>query len=247
MDGCVALREIVLDTETTGIDAKAGDRLIEVGCVELLDHVPTGRSFHRYVNPQRRVSDGALAVHGVSDAFLADKPLFADVAAAFVEFCADARLVIHNAAFDVGFLNAEFARLGASAPPAIVLSEVVDTLLLARRKHPNAANSLDALCLRYGIDTARRTKHGALVDAEILAEVYIELLGGKQTSLGLPVAGEPAAAATAGLSPDAAARTRPAMRARLTAAEREAHAAFVPTLGAAPLWRDYIIEDTAGS
>lgn len=237
----MAIREIVLDTETTGIDAKAGDRLIEIGCVELLDHVPTGRDFHRYINPQRPVSEGALAVHGLTDAFLADKPLFADVLDDFLAFCGDGRLVIHNAAFDVGFLNAEFARLGAAAPRAIDLADVVDTLHLARRKHPNAANNLDALCARYGIDNSRRTKHGALVDAEILASVYIELLGGKQTSLGLMPAEEEEAASGPGEVAAAVQRTA-AARSRLSPAERAAHAAFVATLGGAAVWREYIEE-----
>ena len=179
------LREIVLDTETTGTEAKGGDRLIEIGAVELLNHIPTGRTFHRYCNPQRPVSEGAFNVHGLSDAFLSDKPVFAAIVGDLLAFLADGRLVIHNAPFDVGFLNMEYARLGADAPPPIRLEDVVDTLPMARRKHPGAANNLDALCSRYGIDNTRRTKHGALLDAQILAEVYVELLGGKQTSLGL--------------------------------------------------------------
>ncbi|WP_336488655.1 DNA polymerase III subunit epsilon [Methylobacterium nigriterrae] len=238
------LREIVLDTETTGTDARGGDRLIEIGCVELLNHIQTGKSFHRYVNPQRAVSEGAFAVHGLSDAFLADKPVFAEVVDAFRDFCGDARLVIHNAPFDVGFLNAEFARLGAAAPPAIDLEAVVDTLLMARRKHPGAANNLDALCARYGIDTARRTKHGALLDAQILAEVYVELLGGKQTSLGLAAVEADAAGALAlpGSSDPVAIGPR-SVRARLTPGERARHEAFLGTLGANAIWREYIGED----
>ncbi|KQT19913.1 DNA polymerase III subunit epsilon [Methylobacterium sp. Leaf399] len=232
------LREIVLDTETTGTDAKGGDRLIEIGCVELVNHIQTGVNFHRYCNPQRPVSQGAFAVHGLSDAFLADKPLFADIVADLVAFCGDSPLVIHNAPFDVGFLNAEFARLAAAAPPPIVLESVVDTLQLARRKHPGAANNLDALCVRYGIDTARRTKHGALLDAQILAEVYMELLGGKQTTLGLTAL---TASQDPGLAPGdevGAAAPRRA-RSRITPAEREAHAAFCATLGGTPVWSDY--------
>ncbi|KAB1075623.1 DNA polymerase III subunit epsilon [Methylobacterium planeticum] len=238
------LREIVLDTETTGTDAKGGDRLIEIGCVELLNHIQTGKTFHCYVNPQRPVSEGAFGVHGLSDAFLSDRPVFADVVDAFRDFCADSRLVIHNAPFDVGFLNMEFARLGAAAPPAIDLEAVVDTLLMARRKHPGAANNLDALCSRYGIDTTRRTKHGALLDAQILAEVYMELLGGKQTSLGLA----PAEAAPAGPVPVPGADGAPApgpriVRPRLTPAERERHEAFLATLGPNAIWRTYLGED----
>jgi DNA polymerase-3 subunit epsilon len=182
------LREIVLDTETTGVDAAKGDRVIEIGCVELVNHVPSGRSYHCYLNPERAVSEGAFNVHGLSDAFLADKPRFAEIAGEFTDFIGDARLVIHNAAFDVGFLNAEFARIGQGP---LAGDRVLDTLSMARRKHPGASNSLDALCQRYGIDNSRRTRHGALLDAEILAEVYIELIGGKQTHLRLGDARSP--------------------------------------------------------
>jgi len=239
------LREIVLDTETTGTDAKGGDRLIEIGCVELINHVQTGQSFHRFVNPQRAVSAGAFGVHGISDAFLADKPPFADIVADFVAFCGDSRLVIHNAPFDVGFLNMEYGRLGPAAPALIDLAAVVDTLVMARRRHPGAANNLDALCNRYGIDTARRTKHGALLDAQILAEVYVELLGGKQTSLGLAVAED---VRTVGVvdGPDDAVPIAPIpSRSRLTRAEREGHAAFVATLGPSAIWRDYLSDEAS--
>ena len=162
------LREIVLDTETTGTNHTNGDRVIEIGCVELLNHIPTGKSYHVYINPECPVSPGAFAVHGLSDEFLADKPVFAAIADEFAEFVRDARLVIHNASFDIGFLNAEFARTGHTQ---FNLADAVDTLSMARRKHPGAANNLDALCARYGIDNSRRTKHGALLDAEILAAV----------------------------------------------------------------------------
>ncbi|WP_232629557.1 DNA polymerase III subunit epsilon [Methylobacterium sp. Leaf118] len=233
------LREIVLDTETTGTDAKGGDRLIEIGCVELINHVQTGKVFHQLVNPQRAVSEGAFAVHGISDAMLADKPLFSDIVDAFVAFCGDARLVIHNAPFDVGFLNMEFGRLGPAAPPRIVLEDVVDTLLLARRRHPGAANNLDALCNRYGIDTTRRVKHGALLDAQILAEVYVELLGGKQTSLGLSIAEPSEDAAVRAVADSAPAGPRP-LRNRLSEDERARHAAFVESLGTNAVWRDFL-------
>ncbi len=232
------LREIVLDTETTGTEAQNGDRLIEIGAVELFNHIPTGREFHCYINPQRAVSEGAYAVHGLSDAFLSDKPVFAKVVPDLLDFLGDARLVIHNAPFDVGFLNMEYARLGAEAPPPIRLEDVVDTLPMARRKHPGAANNLDALCSRYGIDNSRRTKHGALLDAQILAEVYVELLGGKQTSLGLLVA-EAAAPAATNL-PGAAGGVPRTFRSRLTDAERERHDAFRASLGAQAIWSDYI-------
>ena len=238
------LREIVLDTETTGTEAKGGDRLIEIGAVELLNHIPTGRTFHRYCNPQRAVSEGAFNVHGLSDAFLADKPVFADIVGELVAFLADGRLVIHNAPFDVGFLNMEYARLGANAPPPIRLEDVVDTLPMARRKHPGAANNLDALCSRYGIDNTKRTKHGALLDAQILAEVYVELLGGKQTSLGLM---EAAAAPIPGSVANAALPAAPrSYRSRLTETERARHDGFRATLGPAAIWADYIgVEDPA--
>ncbi|KNY21245.1 DNA polymerase III subunit epsilon [Methylobacterium sp. ARG-1] len=234
------LREIVLDTETTGTEARNGDRLIEIGAVELLNHIPTGRTFHRYCNPQRAVSEGAFNVHGLSDAFLSDKPVFAEIVGELQAFLADGRLVIHNAPFDVGFLNMEYARLGANAPPPIQLEDVVDTLPMARRKHPGAANNLDALCNRYGIDTSRRTKHGALLDAQILAEVYVELLGGKQTSLGLLDAqAGPQVQAVVQAVPTA---PRP-YRSRLTDEERARHDSFRASLGPAPIWADYIGAD----
>lgn len=228
------MREIVLDTETTGVEALKGDRVVEIGCVELVNHCPTGRNFHVYINPERAMSEGAFRVHGLSDAFLADKPVFAAIAGDFAAFVEDARLIIHNAAFDVGFLNMEFGRLGL---PAIAPARVVDTLAMARRKHPGAANSLDALCTRYGIDNSRRTKHGALLDAEILAEVYIELIGGKQTTLGL---GTAVVGAAMGLvvAIERPVRLRP-LAPRLTEEERTAHEAFVMKLKA-PLWRGYL-------
>lgn len=229
------MREIVLDTETTGVEPLKGDRIVEIGCVELVNHCPTGRNYHVYINPERDMPDGAFRVHGLSAAFLSDKPVFATIAGEFAAFIADAKLVIHNAAFDVGFINMEFGRLGL---PAIVPALVVDTLAMARRKHPGASNSLDALCSRYGIDNSRRTKHGALLDSEILAEVYIELIGGKQTSLGF--GGAVAGKAGAGL---AVAIERPvrqrALAPRLTLEERAAHEAFVMKLKG-PLWRGYL-------
>jgi DNA polymerase III subunit epsilon len=234
------LREIVLDTETTGTDPATGDRVIEIGAVELLNHFPTSRTFHVYLNPQRPVSSGALAVHGLTDAFLVDKPLFSAIAEEFADFLGDSRLVIHNAAFDIGFLNAEFARTGH---PSILLNGVVDTLALARRKHPGASNSLDALCARYAIDNSRRTKHGALLDAEILAEVYIELIGGKQADLGLTVRPQVQAARRAAATAMAA-RERITIS-RLTQAELSAHGDFVASLGENALWRDYLGEALA--
>jgi DNA polymerase-3 subunit epsilon len=234
------LREIVLDTETTGTDHAKGDRIIEIGCVELLNHIPTGRTYHVYINPEFPVHPGAFAVHGLSNEFLADKPVFAAIADEFNEFIRDGRLVIHNAAFDIGFINAEFSRTGH---PQIDLVDVVDTLVMARRKHPGAANNLDALCSRYGIDNSKRTKHGALLDSEILAEVYIELIGGRQVGFDLSAqpnkAGGPALGAGANVTREA--KPRP-MISRLTDAERAAHAAFIEQLGSSALWKEYLGE-----
>jgi DNA polymerase-3 subunit epsilon len=229
------MREVVLDTETTGTDVGAGDRIVEIGAVELINHIPTGRSFHAYVNPQRSMPQGAFAVHGLSDAFLADKPRFAAVAGEFEEFIEDSRLVIHNAAFDIAFLNAELGRIGR---PALGMGRVLDTLTMARRKHPGAPASLDALCARYGIDNSRRTKHGALLDAEILAEVYIELIGGKQADLGLAIV-RPETMPGAHAIEFRRRETRIIVT-RLSEAERNAHAAFVATLGPNALWNSYL-------
>ena len=227
------MREIVLDTETTGLDPKNGDRLIEIGCIELVNRRPTGAEYHCFINPEREVPREAEAVHGLSTAFLKDKPLFAAVSSAFLAFIGDDTLVIHNAQFDVGFLNAELARL---KQPAITMDRVVDTLALARRKHPAGPNSLDALCKRYGIDNSKRVKHGALMDSVLLAEVYIELMGERQAALVLAAKGAaPAAARRSGARVAARARPQP-LPSRLTAAELEAHAAFIAVLGAKALW-----------
>ena len=176
------MREIVLDTETTGLDPNAGHRLIEIGCVEMVNHIATGRTFHEYLDPQRDVPEDAARIHGITTDMLRGKPLFADRAEAMLEFLGDAKLVIHNAAFDLGFLNAELARLDRAAIPA---SRAIDTVQLARRKFPGAPASLDALCKRFDIDNSARTKHGALLDAELLADVYVELIGGRQPGLSL--------------------------------------------------------------
>jgi DNA polymerase-3 subunit epsilon len=229
------MREIVLDTETTGTDIAAGDRIVEIGAVELINQIPTGRSFHKYVNPQRPMSQGAYAVHGLSDAFLSDKPTFAAVADELHEFLGDARLVIHNAAFDVGFLNAEYGKIGR---PALGMGRVLDTLSMARRKHPGAPASLDALCARYGIDNSRRTKHGALLDAEILAEVYIELIGGKQADLGLAIVRPETQSGAQRI--EVRSRDIRIHVPRLTDDERAAHAAFIATLGPKAVWRTYL-------
>jgi len=227
------MREIVLDTETTGLDPLRGDRLVEIGCVEMVNHMPTGQVFHCYLNPERDMPQEAFAVHGLSTQFLADKPLFSAVVDEFLAFIGEAPLVIHNAAFDVGFINAELARL---ARAAIGPDRLVDTLLLARRKHPGVSNRLDDLCSRYAIDNSRRTKHGALLDAELLAEVYIELIGARQAQLGLTAG--PVASRARGI--DGPRRQRPVPLApRLSPEDLAAHAAFVATLGGAAVWTAY--------
>jgi DNA polymerase III subunit epsilon len=231
------LREIVLDTETTGLDPKKGDRLIEIGCIELFNRIPTGREFHRFINPERTVPAEAEAVHGLSTAFLVDKPLFAAVADEFLTFLGEDVLVIHNAAFDVGFLNAELARLGKSS---ISMARVVDTLQLARRKHPAGPNSLDSLCKRYGIDNSKRIKHGALMDSLLLAEVYIELLGERQATLELAKgSGRTTGAAERVGDRQRVGRPTP-LPSRLSQAAEAAHRVFVETLGPKAIWRRYL-------
>lgn len=179
------MREVVLDTETTGLDPKASDRLVEIGCRELINHVPTGEGYQSYINPERDMPAGAFAVHGLSEEFLRQHPVFADICDAFLDFIADSPLVIHNAEFDMGFVNAELTRLGR---PVLEPARAIDTIEIARRKFPGAPASLDALCRRFGIDNADRTKHGALIDADLLARVYLELIGGRQPGLGLGAA-----------------------------------------------------------
>ena len=182
------MREIVFDTETTGLDPRTGDRMVEIGCVEMVNLVPTGNTFHAYYNPERDMPAGAEAVHGLSAAFLSDKPLFRDVAHELLDFIGDAPLIAHNAGFDFGFLNAELALCEREA---VCMSRMIDTVALAKKRHPGAKLSLDALCTRYGIDRSHRVKHGALLDAELLAQVYVELKGGRQ--IGLELAAETAA------------------------------------------------------
>jgi DNA polymerase-3 subunit epsilon len=228
------MRHIIFDTETTGLDNTL-DRIIEIGGVELDNHFPTGRSFHVYINPaDRKVHPEALAVHGINDAFLADKPPFAEIVEELAAFFDGAFLVAHNATFDITFINAEFARLGHAA---IGPERVVDTLLIARRKHPMGPNSLDALCRRYGIDNTRRTKHGALLDSELLSEVYIELIGGKQAALGLEVAERIAVEETRTETATSVAARRPTpLPSRLSEVELVAHRALVEGLGETAIW-----------
>lgn len=226
------MREIVLDTETTGLDPFQGHRVVEIGCVELLNRIPTGVTFHRYLNPERDVPQEAFNVHGLSLDFLKDKPLFGDVADEFLDFVADATLIAHNASFDYGFLCAELDLCKRATLPR---DRVIDTIALARRKHSAGPYNLDALCARYGIDNSRRTKHGALLDAEILAEVYLELIGARQASLVL------IETAASGRTRSRGAPQRPvALPPRLTDADIAAHRDFVATLGDEPLWRSYL-------
>jgi DNA polymerase-3 subunit epsilon len=235
------MREIVFDTETTGLDPYQGHRLIEVGCIELLNRIPSGQTFHRYINPERDVPAEAFAIHGLSAEFLQDKPRFAEVADALVAFIGDAPLVAHNASFDLNFINAELERAGRAA---VARDRVVDTLLLARRKHPGSPNRLDDLCTRYSIDNSRRVKHGALLDAEILAEVYLELIGGRQAQLILVETGNDSAASGAGRAN--VIRPRPiALPPRLTEADRAAHAELRGTLGDHAIWDEYLRNRTA--
>lgn len=230
------MREIVLDTETTGLDPYQGHRVVEIGCIELLNRIPSGQTFHRYVNPEREVPPEAFAVHGLSHDFLKDKPLFAEVVDDLIAFVGDAPLVAHNAAFDLTFLNAELERAGRAA---LARERMIDTLLLARRKHPGSPNRLDDLCVRYGIDNSKRIKHGALLDAEILADVYLELIEGRQAQLILVGAGTDAAAVGAGRV--VVIRPRPiALSARLTEEDLAAHALFRASLGQHAIWSDYL-------
>ena len=235
------MREIVLDTETTGFDPATGDRIVEIGAVELINHLPTGRTFHVYINPERAMPKEAFEVHGLGDDFLRDKPKFAEIAQDFVDFIgADAKLVIHNAQFDMKFLNAE---LKAAGHPTMPYSRAVDTLEIARSKFPGAQNSLDALCRRFRIDNSNRTLHGALLDSELLAEVYLALQGGRQPGLVLDVAAGMAGSPTTG-GPAGAAPRGPRPRAlppRLTGAEAVAHEAFVAKMGDKAVWLRYKI------
>jgi len=225
------MREIVFDTETTGLHFANGDRMVEIGCIELFNRIETGRTFHAYFHPERPMPPEAQAVHGLSDSFLADKPLFGHVAAELIDFLEDSPLIAHNASFDFGFLNGELGRCGH---PAVQPHRMVDTLMLARTRHPGAKHTLDALCVRYGIDRSQRVLHGALLDAQLLAKVYVELTGGRQIGLGLIDA--PAAPAITAAIAVAPARVRPPRVFAATAQERARHAAFLTTIDN-PLWQ----------
>ena len=231
------MREIVLDTETTGLDPTQGHRIIEIGAVELWNQMPTGKTYHQYINPQRSMPEEAFAVHGLSEAFLSDKPIFEKIAQEFLDFLQDSKMVIHNASFDMRFLNHELSNLNLRTLPN---DQAIDTLMIARRKFPGASVSLDSLCRRFNIDNSMRTLHGALLDSEILAEVYLELTGGRQPDFEL---GQSITA----LKNDGQAQNqgsvqikRPrALTSRLTQEEKDAHNAFVKTLGDEALWKTY--------
>ena len=232
------MREIVFDTETTGLDPRTGDRMVEIGCVEMLNLVPTGETFHAYYNPERDMPAGAEAVHGLSSAFLSDKPLFRDGAQALLDFIGDAPLVAHNAGFDFGFLNNELELIGREP---VSMDRMIDTVALAKKKHPGAKLSLDALCSRYGIDRSHRVKHGALLDAELLAQVYIELKGGRQIGLGLAAEAPAAEPGKAGFTEERLRRAptgerREARPHAASAEELARHAAFMDTIKE-PLWQ----------
>src|ERR1700694_2211011 len=229
------MREIFLDPETTGLDPLRGDRLVYSGCVEILNRMPTGQTFHRHLNPERDIPAEAFAVHGLSSEFLADKPLFAHVVEEFLEFIGDAPLVIHNASFDIGFLNAELER---TKRPSMARERLVDTLLLARRKHPGVSNRLDDLCSRYAIDNSRRTKHGALLDAELLAEVYIDLIGARQSQLIL--ASESRDTRVSGYGDTPRRQREIPLAPRVTETDLAAHRAFIATLGDKPIWNEFL-------
>ncbi|MDO5529624.1 MAG: DNA polymerase III subunit epsilon [Paracoccus sp. (in: a-proteobacteria)] len=237
------MREIVLDTETTGISHQDGDRIVEIGAIELIGHMPTDNKFHEYINPERIVPDDAIRIHGLTNEFLADKPVFSQISKKFVDFIGtDSKLIIHNASFDMAFLNAELSRCGL---PVIEQRRAVDTLAVARQKFPGAQNSLDALCRRFGIDNSNRVLHGALLDSELLAEVYLELIGGRQPGLAIDTpAPQPAARREAQDDPDLRPRARrPApLPPRLTADERARHLEFIARLGENAIWRRYNLD-----
>ncbi len=226
------MREIVLDTETTGLDPFDGHRIVEIGALELFNHIPTGKTYHQYINPEREMPAEAFAVHGLSDDFLKDKPIFADIVDAFLTFVDGAPMVIHNAGFDMKFINAELKWVGKTALPP---EQAIDSLALARKKHPMGPNSLDALCKRYNVDNAMRDLHGALLDSELLAQVYLELIGGRQQSLTLvELKGEAMERSVEAI----AARARPQpLPSRLSEDEIAAHDEMIASLGDAALWR----------
>lgn len=226
------MREVVLDTETTGLDPRSGHRIVEIGCVALLNHIPSGETFQRYINPERDMPEEAARIHGLSAEFLADKPKFVEIIDDFLTYIGTDKLIIHNAGFDLGFINAEFERLEQAPIP---ITRAVDTVSIARRKFPGAPANLDALCRRFGIDNSQRTKHGALLDAELLAEVYLELSGGRQADLGLSRAEAGRAKSGVGGRPGDVPRREPRFHAP-SEEEAASHVAFVDQLDD-PIWR----------
>ncbi len=239
----MALREIVFDTETTGLDVMTGDRIVEIGCVELINHLPTENNFHVYINPERDMPEEAFRVHGLSEEFLSDKPKFAQIAKDFHEFIKDTVLIAHNASFDVKFLNWELDKAGF---PKIDNDLVIDTLAMARQRFPAGPNNLDVLCSRFGIDNSKRTLHGALLDSEILADVYLELIGGRQTSFMLSSDQQSDSGGMEGSTGERKpARQRPvALSSRLTEAEIEAHRAFLGEIKGESIWSGYLPQTT---
>ncbi len=229
------MREIVLDTETTGFDPETGDRIVEIGCIEIFNQIPTGKTWHTYLNPERDMPQSAFEVHGLSAEFLEDKPLFGTVVDGFLEFIGEADLVIHNASFDIGFLNSEMDAVSAGS---LSMTRVVDTLVLARRKNPAGPNSLDALCRRFGIDNSSRTLHGALLDAELLAEVYLELKGGRQAGLSFEVARTGTEPGSSVSAPKIRQRPTP-LAVRIDDPARTAHESSVARLGDQAIWKKY--------
>jgi DNA polymerase-3 subunit epsilon len=229
------MREIVFDTETTGLNPMGGDRMVEIGCIEIVNRVETGRHFHCYFNPEREMPFEAEAVHGLSTIFLSDKPFFGDKVEELLDFMEDSPLVAHNASFDFGFLNHELERCGR---PHVSMHRMVDTLALARSKHPGAKHSLDALCMRFGIDRSHRVKHGALLDAQLLAQVYVELTGGRQIGLGL-VADTGTVAVNQNTGPVTIREPRPPRPHAALAEELERHRAFIAKL-VNPLWERFL-------
>jgi len=227
------MREIVLDTETTGFEPTEGDRIVEIGAVELFNHMPTGRTYHQYINPQRTMPKAAFEVHGLGDDFLRDKPVFKDIAQAFLDFVGADKMIIHNASFDMKFLNHE---LGVVGLPKLPMAQALDTLMIARQKFPGSPASLDALCRRFGVDNSGREKHGALLDSEILAEVYLELIGGRQPDFALSAESQ-RSAGNADQADEWRPRPRPTpLPLRITEEEMAAHSAFVIKLGEAAIW-----------
>ncbi|MFC3182221.1 DNA polymerase III subunit epsilon [Cypionkella sinensis] len=228
------MREIVLDTETTGFEPSEGDRIVEIGAVELFNHLPTGNTYHQYINPERTMPKEAFDVHGLGDDFLRDKPVFKAIAQDFLTFIGDAQLIIHNASFDMKFLNAELSWVNL---PALPMTRATDTLMMARRKFPGSPATLDALCRRFGVDNSGREKHGALLDSELLAEVYLELVGGRQPDFGLSAVQQTTTTVTK-VASDWRPRPRPnPLPSRLTEAESAAHASFIDKLGDHAIWK----------